>query len=103
MISKGENIETTVFFNRPVCNPDLGALGRGMFTQKKRFKIDELSPRQIYVCEETINYKMKGRWLTTPCIVVSKKETVLIDGHHTVIAKMLNGQKYVYALYYTID
>lgn len=97
-----ENIETTRFLNHPVNTQDLGSIGKGLFTHIKRVKIDDLAPRQTHISGGTLNRKMSGKDLTTPYVVITDKGNILIDGHHTVIAKKLKGQKYILAQCYTL-
>ena len=95
-----ENINTELLMGNPVNKMDLGDLGKGRFTVKKRLKIDELQPRQNQVSGGTLNYKLTGKGFTVPYVAVTESGNILIDGHHTVIAKKLKGQRFVFALCY---
>lgn len=94
---------TELLLNNIILNTDLGDTGKGRFTEVKRVKIEDLHPRQQTVCGGTLNYKMKGKGLTTAYVVIHKDGNILIDGHHSVIVKKLKGQKFVYAKCYIFN
>lgn len=97
-----KDIRTTDLFVQPVYDGDLGGITRGMFTQYKRVEINTLMPRQEWVNGGTLNFKMKGKGFTVPCVVITHKGNILIDGHHTTIVKKLKGQKYIMANCYNL-
>jgi hypothetical protein len=98
-----KDYSTSELMGKPVNTLDLGSVGRGNFTIVKKVTISELEPRQTLVNGGTLNLKMKGKHWTQPCVVVTPNSKILIDGHHTVIAKKLRGQKQVNALCYIIS
>lgn len=91
--------DTSLYFDgkRPL-DIDFGELRKEDFKDKKRVKIDDLTPNQYFVNSESIQLKRRGKNLTTPFVGLYKGVYILFDGHHTVIAKKLNGQKYITAL-----
>lgn len=97
------NYSTSELLGKPVNCMDLGSITKGMFTKYKRVKIESLFPRQTYVEGETLNLKLSGKYFTVPCVAISPSGNILIDGHHTVIAKKLRGQKYVNAMCYIFN
>lgn len=99
---KGEQIATSLLFDKQRFEGDLGDIGKGRFTRTERIVIADLSPRQSLVEIDVLRAKMKGIGLTKPYVVIGKGFKVLIDGHHTVIAKKLNGQQFVIAKTYYI-
>lgn len=95
---KDEYISTEILFEKPVNIEDLGRINRDLFTTRKRFLIAELHPRQPECWGGTINYKLKGINLTKTIVCITPlKQNVIMDGHHTTIAKKIKGQKYIYA------
>lgn len=93
------------FFDLPQSHIDLIQFGinRNHFVKRKRVKINQLHPNQPEVDPEVILVKRKGRQLTIPVVLQYGTMFILLDGHHTVSAKKMNGQSYVYAKYLKID
>lgn len=92
-------IATEFYFGRGPTFPDFGNINKLSFVSKKRIEISSLRPNQHEVDQDEIELKRKGKRLQDIYVVNHKGENYLMDGHHTVIAKMLNGQKYVTAYY----
>jgi len=75
-------------------------VNRNDFNIKKRIKISDIKPMQERVDMKIVSNKQKGSHKYSIVYVVEHNNNkILIDGHHTVIAKLLNGQKYIYCLY----
>lgn len=98
-----KDYSTSELMGKPVNTSDLGSITRGNFTKVKKVDISELEPRQTTVNGGTLNIKIKGKHWTQPCVVITPNAKILIDGHHTVIAKKMRGQKLVNALCYIIN
>ena len=66
-------------------------------------KISDLYANQMALDPEALALKRKGKHLTMPMVVRKNNKLILIDGHHTVIAKKLNGSEKVKAKYLDLD
>lgn len=55
-------------------------------------KIDDVIPNQVELDIECLQRKIKGKGLSFPHVLLYNGKTILMDGHHTVIAKKINGQ-----------
>lgn len=97
------SISTTPFFEKQKIDLGFGEVSKRDFKERKRIRISDLMPNQKLVEDWLIDKKRKGRALTIPYVLVFRGNLVLMDGHHTTIAKKLNGQKYIYALTLTIN
>lgn len=65
--------------------------------------ICELHPNQLGICNNIIKAKNKNKRLyTTPYVVLKGDKLILLDGHHTIIAKMKKGIKKVKCLFHAI-
>lgn len=95
-------MDTTAIFGNPLATEDLGAIGKGLFTVKKRVEISTLHPRQTKIDEYTLALKLAGKFHTKSFVVITKNKNILIDGHHTTAAKKMKGQKFVMALCYLL-
>lgn len=84
-------------FTKPILDSVEG-IEKSAFTVRKRVLIESLCPNQVLVEPLLISHKRKGNNLTTPYVLIYKGYNILMDGHHTTIAKKLNGQKYIIAL-----
>lgn len=71
---------------------ELPGLNKREFTSDMLVSIDDLWANQPTLDEETLNIKLKGKKLSACYVVGFNGKKILIDGHHTVIAKKLNGQ-----------
>ena len=88
-----------------IVKPDLGfeSISKRQFVVKRKIAIDTLCPNQKEVKPLLISHKRKGNQHTTPYVLIYKGYNILMDGHHTTIAKKLNGQKFIYALTLTLN
>lgn len=73
------------------------------FKKNKIVKISDLYANQIALDPAALALKRKGKNLTTPMVVRKNNKLILIDGHHTVIAKKLNGSENVKVKYLDLD
>ncbi len=73
----------------------LPVLGKLDFKNIKVIDISVLLPNQSNVDYDVIEHKRKGKNLSKVYVVRKLDKYYIIDGHHTVIAKKLNGQKKV--------
>lgn len=89
----------SVFFNL-VASDDIGDVGKGRFTAIRRISIASLYPRQTQIDDNCLADKIKGKYHTRAFVVVTRDKNILIDGHHTVAAKKIKGQKYIMAKCY---
>lgn len=96
-------ISTADFFDRTKVPFGFRAVSKREFTVKKRIKIAELMPNQKTVEDWLISVKRRGNRLTTPYVLIYRGNLILMDGHHTTIAKKLNGQKYIIALTFMLE
>jgi hypothetical protein len=78
-------------------------VGQNDFKENKRVKISDLHPNQKYIDSEVLEYKLKNKQLTIPYVLFYLGRYILIDGHHTVISKLINGQKFIYCKYLHIE
>lgn len=74
-------------------------IGKSDFSVFKTVNICDLWANQSDVNYFDVKIKMKGKNITTPYVISLKDKLILIDGHHTVIAKKINGQKKVKAMF----
>jgi hypothetical protein len=96
-------IDTSTFFENKKVPLGFDDVSKRDFTVRKRFKIADLTPNQKHVEDWLIEIKRRGNRLTTPYVLNYKGTLLLMDGHHTTIAKKLNGQKFIIALTMTIN
>ncbi len=80
----------------------IDGVSKADFTEVKRIKISTLTPNQLEVDGGTLNWKISGKGHTTPYVLITDKGNVLIDGHHTVIAKSILGSIYIYCKTYSV-
>lgn len=96
-------MNTEIIFNNPLSTDCIGDVGKGRFTARKRILISSLHPRQTFIDDDCLADKIKGKYHTCPFVVITKDKNILIDGHHTVAAKKINGKKYIMALCYIFN
>lgn len=96
-------MKTEIAFGNPVATDDIGDVGKGRFTLKKRLAISSLHPRQSHLDDNCLSDKVKGKYHTNAYVVLTSTKNILIDGHHTVIAKKMKGQIYIYAQCYAFN
>lgn len=95
-------METQLIFNNPVNQVFVENLSKTDFVTRKRVAIEMLHPNQKYIDDSVLAEKIKGHNHTTPYVLCLNGINVLYDGHHTVAAKKINGQKYIIALFHQI-
>ncbi len=78
---------------------ELPSMGKNDFNRVKLVSIDALWANQHEVDDTIIANKRKGIGFTMPYVVSYMGKLILMDGHHTVIAKRLNGRVKVYAFF----
>jgi len=74
-------------------------LNPGQFDKAKMVKIGDLWANQSLIDNKTLTLKMKGKNLSVCYVLSVNNKFILIDGHHTVIAKKLNGQQKVKVMF----
>jgi len=95
MLTHANHIPISDYFNKPKNNISFYA-EREMFTNTKMIDIDSLHPNQWTLDGECLARKIKNKSTHSVIYVAFVKGVyVLIDGHHTVIAKQKSGQKRV--------
>ena len=70
-------------------------IGKHSFVSIKKIEINQLIANQEYIDKDVLKIKIKGKQLTIPYVLNYNNKLILIDGHHTVIAKKINGQKFI--------
>lgn len=91
-------MKTSNFFNYPH-NLELPLFGKSDFKEFKIIDFKDLYTNQPEIDEKVLANKIRGVNLTLPYVVEFKGKRILIDGHHTIVAKILNGQKKVRVMY----
>lgn len=84
-------------------NENIPAVGKKDFTQTKFIYISDLYANQELIDSKVLNYKLLGKNLSQLFVIEFNNKKILIDGHHTVIAKKLNGNKRVKCKYLKIN
>lgn len=80
-------------------NEDLPVFGKSDFKNTKLVKVKNLYANQPVIDPSVLAYKLKGQKLSQIYIVNYNQKDIVIDGHHTVVAKIINGQSKVKANY----
>lgn len=95
-------LETRLFlkYNHLVNIP---ALNKVNFKNTIFIKIDELWANQRLITTEVLNQKLRNKNLSTCFVVKYMDKKILIDGHHTVISKKINGRNRVKVKYLDLD
>jgi len=78
---------------------DLPVFGKEGFIKTKLVKVKNLYANQPHIDPQALALKLKGKNLTQIYIVNYNQKDIVIDGHHTTVAKIMNGQERVKALY----
>lgn len=96
---------TSDYFTFPYLNyRELPAFRKSDFKEFKTISISKnIYTNQPTVQNSVIQTKRKGKNLTLPYVVEFKGDLLLVDGHHTIVAKKLNGQKKVRAMFLKLD
>jgi len=94
MLTHTNHLPVSDYFIKPK-NSIAFYANREDFNEVKVININDLHPNQWTIDEECLKRKIKGKNLSLVYVVYIRGIYVLIDGHHTVVAKLLNGQKKV--------
>jgi hypothetical protein len=81
---------------------EAGIFGRQDFKDKKLIEISSLYANQSTLDIECLALKVIGKNHTVPFVLNYRGINILIDGHHTVISKKINGKKQIKAKYLQI-
>ena len=83
-------------------NELLPIVGKDSFNKAKIINISELHFNQDTVDPDVVLYKKRTKKFSICYVIIINGKKILIDGHHTVIAKILSGKTSIKALTYTI-
>lgn len=93
---------TTCIFKKPLYTETIVARHED-FKYFLMVPIELLHPNQLDLDSEVINKKRKNNRLnSTLYVVMQNNDLILIDGHHTVAGKIMDGIKKVKCLFYCI-
>lgn len=81
----------------------LPSFGKDDFLINKVVKINSLYANQPLIELEALNRKLKGKNLSICYVVEYNNKQILIDGHHTVIAKKIKGNTKVKVKYLKLN
>lgn len=70
-------------------------LSPNMFSISRKIQIEYLQANQKEIEKDCLSRKLKGVNLSIPIVLIYKGKYILMDGHHTVIAKMLKGFDFI--------
>ncbi len=84
-------------------NLTLPLFGKNDFKEFKTVTICDLHANQENLDVDCLNLKIKGKNLSIPYVVKFFDKLILIDGHHTVVSKKINGQKKVKVLFLKLE
>lgn len=101
VVEKAIEMQTTDFL-LPL-NEEYISISRQHFSLNKFIEIDSLHPNQLIIDEECLKRKIKGENLSTVYVVRLNGRNILLDGHHTVIAKKIKGLKKVKCKFHIIN
>ncbi|QQV91505.1 hypothetical protein M1M25_gp007 [Tenacibaculum phage Gundel_1] len=87
-----KKLNTADFLKEVNTDFNFKSFGPNDFIKKEFIKIEDLTPNQEHIELNTLTEKIKGKNLTVPHVLLYNDKKILIDGHHTVIAKLLKGQ-----------
>ncbi|MCT3788470.1 hypothetical protein HZQ67_13935 [Elizabethkingia anophelis] len=82
---------------------DLPLVGRSQFTKTKLVEISTMYANQEEIDDEALSRKLCGKNLSTIYVLEYRGKNIILDGHHTVIAKKLKGSKKVKVKYLSIN
>ena len=82
---------------------DLPAMNKSQFKEVRLIGTKELFANQKEIDSDVLNEKLKGKNHSICYVAISNEKNILIDGHHTVIAKILNGNSKVKCVCYHIE
>ena len=89
-------MKTTDYLKNVNQDFSFNTFGSGDYNKKGFVKIEDITPNQETLDEKCLKMKIKGKNLSLPHVLQYKGKNILIDGHHTVIAKKINGIKKVF-------
>jgi hypothetical protein len=81
---------------------NLPPMNKNQFKEVKFISVNDIYANQKEIDSKVLNEKLKGKNLSTCYVAVFNGKNILIDGHHTVISKILNGKRKVKVLRYHI-
>jgi hypothetical protein len=76
----------------------LPIMGPHEFTETKIISVFDLYANQEEINGDHLKKKLKGKNDSVCYVAIFNGKYILLDGHHTVIAKMLNGKSKIKAL-----
>lgn len=74
-------------------------ISKEQFTSTRFINTNELYANQPEIDSKCLNEKLKGKNHSILYVYEINDKKILIDGHHTVISKILNGKRKIKALY----
>jgi hypothetical protein len=93
-------MKTSLFFNYPVPESVVfPCFSKKDFSEFKIIDFKDLHTNQPEVVDSVVQAKQKNKNLTIPYVAEINGIKCLIDGHHTIVSKILNGQKKVKVMY----
>lgn len=92
----------TELFLKPNHGENLPAMNKSQFKDVRFINPKELFANQKEIDSKVLNGKLKGKNHSICYVAISNGKMILIDGHHTVIAKLLNGKRKVKVVCYHI-
>lgn len=93
---------TKGFLNYPH-KENLPLFSKASFFRTKMVSIEGLYANQEFIDSKVLSDKIGGKNLSICYTVKINGKIILIDGHHTVIAKKLNGNKKFRSMFLDLD
>lgn len=84
-------------------NEELPPLNPKEFSFTVFVRINDIWANQPSIDSECLKHKIKGKNLSICYVAKKNGKHILIDGHHTVIAKKLNGRQKVRVKFIDLD
>jgi len=81
------------YLNRLPTYPNFGDVNKSSFSLVRMVNISDLWPNQREVDTDVIDIKVKNKNLSPIYVIQTDGKQFIVDGHHTVIAKKLQGKK----------
>lgn len=82
---------------------NLPIFGKNDFKSFRFVSISDLFANQEFIDSKVLNIKLSGKNMSVCYVVEFNEKKILIDGHHTVIAKKLNGLRKVKAMFLNLN
>lgn len=95
-------MKTSNFFTYPH-NLEVPCIGKSDFKCFKFICLDDLYTNHPELDEVALSEKVRGKNLTIPYVIKLRGIMILIDGHHTIAAKIINGQKKAKVMFIDFD